>query len=28
MSQIASINRKSADMNTAYFGTKFQSTYS
>jgi len=28
MSQIAGINRKSADMNTACFGTKFQSTYS
>jgi len=28
MSQIASINRKSDDMNTDYFGTKSQSTYS
>jgi len=28
MSQIAGINRKSDDMNTACFGTKFQSTYS
>jgi len=26
MSQIASNNRKSDDMYTAYFGTKFQST--